>query len=155
MRLSVLMWMVLVDPILSLAAGQVAAASDVECLEELELPQFAVVNRVPVGGEVRAVVKVGKDGEAASVHTESTDPSLSTEVEHHLRKRAVYKTNCSGREVRFWFTFKVEGEPAPSPCPRFRFRPPNHFVITVQPLKPTVDYFPLDPKKSKQAPGRR
>ena len=128
--------------------GQTASESNnLSCLVELELPQFAVALMSPKGGDVDAIVVIGDDGQPTTVHTESTDAHLSGEVEYHLRKKAVYRSHCSVKEVRLQFTFRIEGTPVASPFTKVRFQPPNHFIILTQPVLCNPDFIPVGPAK--------
>ncbi len=129
--------------------------SGLACLEELELPRFAVVNEFRSGGSVRAWVTVGPEGTIADLKTRGTARSLEAEVEYHLRSRAKYKKECTGEKLEFIFDFRVEGEETHTPVIRTYFRPPNGFLIVTQPPKMTVDVIPLKPTPQKGQPKRK
>jgi hypothetical protein len=124
------------------------------CVVDLELPQFAVAGSVPDGGSVEARVQLGAGGHPTAFKFDSTNRLLSTEVEYHLRERTVYRTDCADKEVKLQFTFKVEGTAARCPFSKVRFLPPNHFVITTQPVQSAPDLVPVKPAKPKPSKER-
>lgn len=125
------------------------------CLEQIELPRFAVVNNLPEGGSATAHVVIGRNEQISKLSVSGTARILEAEVEHHIRKRAKYDVRCDGQEFDLEFTFQVEGEPTHTPFIRTFFRPPNRFVISTQPPKHTITFIPVDPEAKKSSPERK
>lgn len=130
---------------LSCASHAQDTQSNIDCLVDLELPLFAVVNSVRSGGTVVASVAVGWDGKPGHIDFESTHRSLMLEVEYHLRDKAEYNPKCAGKTVTLVFTFRTVGKPTYYGFPRTHFRPPNQFVIIRPPDATSVDILPLSP----------
>lgn len=126
-----------------------------ECLEEIEVPRFAVVNAVRTGGNVRALVTVGPSGNIADLKVKGSSWRLEAEVEYHLRHRARYKAGCTGQQVELNFLFRAEGEESYTPIIRTYFRPPSGFIIVTQPPKMTIDSIPVEPTPGKNDPKRK
>lgn len=108
------------------------APTGLECIETLELPRFAVVNRVPDGGTVRVNVQLGHRGKIVRLHAASAARSLEKEVEFHLRNRTTFKKACEGGEFHLEFEFRTERADTYAEVTRTYFRPPNRFLIVSQ-----------------------
>ncbi|HME10016.1 MAG TPA: hypothetical protein VKG25_23360 [Bryobacteraceae bacterium] len=115
------------------------AASGLECVVDLGIPQYTYLARRSLGGDVTAYVRVGKHGKVASIRTPGADVNLAKEVELGLRYDTTYLESCKGQEVDIVFTFRLEGEPEDDPSTHIRFLPPNHFVLISHPRKPIID----------------
>jgi hypothetical protein len=142
--------------IIASATAPALSAEDthgLNCLLELELPQFATANLVPQGGEVVAHVILDSDGKPKEIKLTATEPHLSMEIEYQLRERAKYRPGCSAKEVALEFSFRVEGKAVPSPFAKILFIPPNRFVITTQPVQSNPDSIPLGPDAGHEKRG--
>jgi hypothetical protein len=127
--------------------------NDLRCLVEMELSPFGAANNVPQGADVDAEVTVGGDGRlAALVLTPKPPLPLALEIEYYLRDKAVYDPNCAGEKVKLRFSFRVEGKPTYNLFTRFRFRPPNHFIISTQIVLPHILRLPVSPNEEAEKP---
>jgi hypothetical protein len=98
-----------------------------------------VARRSEKGGDVRAVVGVGKSGKAGNIETVAADPNLAEEVLNYLTYATTYDEACVGKKVEILFTFRLEGEAEWTPPVKVRFQPPNHFVIRSRPRRPNIN----------------
>lgn len=129
-----------------------AMGAEISCIEELELPRFAVVNGSPGGETVTARIEFGREAPLFTLTSIPKEKRLEEEVRYHLGDLAKYRRTCTGT-VELQFIFKVEGRPTYAPYTRVLFRPPNAFVIITQPVLPSVDIFPLEDKAPKTKSG--
>jgi hypothetical protein len=113
------------------------AFAGTECIKEMELPGYSfVARRVPKGGTVRAIVKIGKNGKPIAISTPNSDENLAEEVRDKLTDTTSYLESCQGKIVELLFTFRLEGKPVGNPATTVRFQPPNRFIIISEPLSP-------------------
>jgi hypothetical protein len=119
----------------------------------MELSRFGAANNVPNGADVDVEVTVGEDGRASAfvLNPRPLRP-LDLELEYYLRSRTTYDAKCSGKKVRLRFSFRVDGEPQYIPFVRVRFRPPNHFLISTQPMKSDPQIIPVPSKPEGEKP---
>lgn len=123
-------------------------ADNVDCLVQLEIPRYTfVARRAATTGTVEAHVLVGREGKIDKMQTTGADPNLGLEVEGFLKKSS-FLPSCHGREVRLFYTFRLEGEARLDPFAIVSFRPPNHFIITSQPWTPIFDRIPVTPGRT-------
>lgn len=108
------------------------APTGLECIETLELPRFAVVNRVPDGGTVKVNVQLGHSGEIVRLHAFGAARSLEKEVEYHIRSKSTFKKACKGGDFHLEFEFRMELADTYSEVTRTYFSPPNRFLIVSQ-----------------------
>jgi len=96
-------------------------------------PYSSTARRSTVGGDVKAVIRIGVSGKIDKLSVTSTDSNLVEAVEPILRNRTTYSESCAGKEFELLFTFRLEGKPEANPPETVRFQPPNHFIITSRP----------------------
>jgi hypothetical protein len=121
---------------------RLSAFAGLECIQGIELPRYSfIARRTPSGGTVRAVVKVGNDGKAASIRTPGADDNLAEEVRDTLTDGTSYVQSCKGLEFEIVFTFRLEGEATPRPLVWIKFESPNHFTIISEPKQPHYGYY--------------
>jgi hypothetical protein len=117
------------------------AAAGLDCVKEIELPQYSfIARRSPAGGTVRAIIKIGHNGKPVTISMPKADDNLAEEVRGTLTDGTLYVESCAGQEVELVFVFRLEGKPADTPFTTFRFQPPNRFVIISEPKKPHILY---------------
>jgi len=126
--------------LLFLALGGVAAAQNVDCIEELRVPRYNLSSRrSATGGTVAASILVGEGGRPARIDTVTPDSNLADEVRFYLSHGTTYLEGCAGKLIELKFTFELAGEAEWDPPVFVSFRPPNHFVITSRPRKPNIN----------------
>jgi hypothetical protein len=117
------------------------ASAGIECIKEIELPNYSfIARRMPNGGTVKAIVKIGENGRPVSISTPNAEENLAEEVRDTLTDGTSYFDSCKGKHVELFFTFRLEGKPTGKPLTTFRFQPPNRFIIISEPQTPHFLY---------------
>jgi hypothetical protein len=109
------------------------------CVEEIGIPRVTYLSRRSgSGGDVQAIIHIGTKGAVDRIETDSPSADLAQEVRDFIRGTSKFKPDCQGSAVLFRFTFVIRGEPEWPPTAYVSFRPPNHFIIKTQPLRPRI-----------------
>jgi hypothetical protein len=104
------------------------------CIKDMMVPAYtSIARRSRQGGDVRAIVTIGKEGQPSKIETVAKDPDLAEEVRDFLTHETTYQPACSTKKLEVIFTFRLEGKPEATPPVFVRFQYPNHFVIITRP----------------------
>jgi hypothetical protein len=126
-----------------LPAQERPGASDLSCVESLELPTRGLLAAgAGKSGTVTAAIHIGDGGQVDSVELTGDNNILKGEVRVAVNL-SHFAPKCSGREFRVVFAFTLEDPPTDSIIPpAVKFVPPNRFELTFRRLKPIVDPAP-------------
>ena len=121
-----------------------AQSSNMNCVVALRLPSttpFSALARR--GGTIDSTVSLDAEGSIKEVKLSgSNDPGLRAEVESFLRL-SKFSPNCEHRPVHVRFTYVLDAERVEERMPPLiTFKPPDHFVIVVRPVKPMASQPP-------------
>jgi hypothetical protein len=140
--LGVLLFGVLLAPCGScmLAAEQKASTSLSPCVQDLKIPKFGPGARAAGDSAqpVISIVEIGANGSPAKIEFRNGDQRHRHEIEWYLRDSS-FSSACAGKRIEIRFSFRIEGPRANYHTLRIEFKPPNHFLIFTNPLRPTVD----------------
>lgn len=114
--------------------GQTSAEREFcKCVKELKVPRYSpIARKARMSGTATARITIGRDPKSHDVVVDGVEKPLSVLVESSLRA-SDYASECEGLKFDMFFTFAVAGRPGASPEHSFSFKPPNQFVITVNP----------------------
>jgi len=102
-------------------------SAELTCVESLTLPTTGILAaRASGSGTVKAIARIGAEGQLASLHLDGGDATLKWDVTAALEV-SCFKPRCTGRKAAFEFAFTLlEDNPTDYiAAPLVRFVPPN------------------------------
>ena len=85
-----------------LAVARLSARDGIGCIKDMTVPGYThVARRSEKGGDVRAVVGLGKSGKAGNIETVAADPNLAEEVRNYLTYATTYDEAAWEKRWRF------------------------------------------------------
>jgi hypothetical protein len=105
----------------------------------MTIPEFHNTVRGVVPITVVANVKIGSNGRAEGLRLKPSNDFLKFELQRYLVDETRYREKCAGKTISLIFTYRLEGNESKYPVNVTRFEPPNHFIVTSEPLTPIGD----------------
>ncbi len=124
----------------SLSVASARASSDaMTCTEAITLPgsYSMILWHLPVTTEVK--VEIGTQGRARRVVYNTPVKQIAVHLDQYFKDGARYSDKCRGRTITFSVEYVVQGVALDFPVSEVRFMQPDRFVVTVHPIKPSLD----------------